>query len=195
MESQSRIITGVKTYNAIGMVELSSIAKGMQVTDFMLKSANVGLLMAKTVCPGKYVVMVGGDVAAVTQAINTGEQQGGTLLVDSFLLANVHPDVLPAISGVTDMPDKQAVGIVETFSVAACIEAADCAVKTANITLIRLHMAYGIGGKCYVVMSGDVADVTTATQSASESAGEKGALVYSMVVPNPHPEFWQQLMS
>lgn len=84
MVSQSRIITGVKTYNAIGMVELSSIAKGMQVTDFMLKSANVGLLMAKTVCPGKYVVMVGGDVAAVTQAINTGEQQGGTLLVDSF---------------------------------------------------------------------------------------------------------------
>lgn len=51
MVSQSRTITGVKTYNAIGMVELSSIAKGMQVTDFMLKSANVGLLMAKTVCP------------------------------------------------------------------------------------------------------------------------------------------------
>ncbi|EBS5740424.1 BMC domain-containing protein, partial [Salmonella enterica subsp. enterica serovar Eastbourne] len=84
---------------------------------------------------------------------------------------------------------------VETFSVATCIEAADFAVKAAGVTLIRLHMAYGIGGKCYFVMSGDVADVETAKKAASQVAADKGALVYSMVVPNPHPDFWQQLVA
>ena len=68
----------------------------------------------------------------------------------------------PAIGGVTDVNAREAVGVVETFSVATCIEAADFAVKAAGVTLIRLHMAYGIGGKCYFVMSGDVADVETA---------------------------------
>ena len=182
-------------YNAIGMVELSSIAKGMQTTDDMLKSADVTLLMAKTVCPGKYVVMVGGDIAAVTQSLQAGEARGGAQLVDQFLLTNVHPDVLPAISGVTEVHERQAVGVIETFSVAACIEAADCAVKAANVALIRVHMAYGIGGKCYFAMCGDVADVETANQAASQVAGEKGALVYSMVVPNPHKDFWRQLVA
>ncbi len=182
-------------HSAIAMVELSSIAKGMEVTDFMLKSAEVTLLMGKTVCPGKYVVMVGGDVAAAQQAMQCGVEKGSAQVVDEFLLSNIHPDVLPAIGGVTDVNAREAVGVVETFSVATCIEAADFAVKAAGVTLIRLHMAYGIGGKCYFVMSGDVADVETAKKAASQVAADKGALVYSMVVPNPHPDFWQQLVA
>ena len=124
-----------------------------------------------------------------------GVEKGGAQVVDEFLLSNIHPDVLPAIGGVTDVNAREAVGVVETFSVATCIEAADFAVKAAGVTLIRLHMAYGIGGKCYFVMSGDVADVETAKKAASQVAADKGALVYSMVVPNPHPDFWQQLVA
>ena len=180
-------------HSAIAMVELSSIAKGMEVTDFMLKSAEVTLLMGKTICPGKSVVMVGGDVAAAQQALRCGVEKGGSLVVDEFLLSNIHPDVLPAIGGVTDINARAAVGVVETFSVATCIEAADFAGKSAAITVIRLHMAYGIGGKCYFVMSGDVADVATGKNAASQVAADKGALVYSMVVANPHADFWRQL--
>lgn len=182
-------------HHSIGLVELSSIAKGMQVTDEMLKSASVSLLMTKSVCPGKYVVMVGGDVAAVSQSMKAAEISAGSMLVDSFRLSNIHRNVLPAISGVTEVGSSEAVGVVETFSVAVCIEAADCAAKAANVTLIRLHMAYGIGGKCYFVLSGDVAGVKVAIEAASQLAGAKGALVYSMVVPRPHPDFWQQLLA
>lgn len=139
--------------------------------------------------------MVGGDVAAAQQAMRCGVEKGGAQVVDEFLLSNIHPDVLLAIGGVTDVNAREAVGVVETFSVATCIEAADFAVKAAGVTLIRLHMAYGIGGKCYFVMSGDVADVETAKKAASQVAADKGALVYSMVVPNPHPDFWQQLVA
>ncbi len=180
--------------HAIGLVELNSIAKGIEVTDVMLKTADVTLLTSKTICPGKYIVMVGGEVAAVTQSVQSGAEAGGFLLVDQFILPNIHPSILPAISGVTAVEQRQAIGVVETYSVAACIEAADAAVKAANITLVRVHMAFGIGGKCYFVAAGDVADVQTAVNVGEASAGEKGLLVYSMVVPRPHPDLWEQLI-
>lgn len=40
---------------AIGILELTSIAKGMELGDAMLKSANVNLLVSKTICPGKFL--------------------------------------------------------------------------------------------------------------------------------------------
>ncbi|MGL4861219.1 MAG: BMC domain-containing protein [Enterobacteriaceae bacterium] len=181
-------------YHAIGLVELNSIAKGIEVADAMLKSAQVKLLSAKTLCPGKYMVMVGGEVASVRQSVESGVEVAQHLLVDQFVLPNIHPSILPALSGVSDVNRHQAAGVVETYSVAACIEAADKAVKTANVDLVRIHMAFGIGGKCYLVLTGDVADVTSAVEAASASAGEKGLLVYQMVIPRPHEELWQQLL-
>ncbi|VEA16582.1 propanediol utilization: polyhedral bodies pduT [Salmonella enterica subsp. enterica] len=159
---------------AIGILELTSIAKGMELGDAMLKSANVNLLVSKTICPGKFLLMLGGDIGAIQQAIETGTSQAGEMLVDSLVLANIHPSVLPAISGLNSVDKRQAVGIVETWSVAACISAADRAVKGSNVTLVRVHMAFGIGGKCYMVVAGDVSDVNNAVTVASESAGEKG---------------------
>lgn len=132
---------------AIGILELTSIAKGMELGDAMLKSANVDLLVSKTICPGKFLLMLGGDIGAIQQAIETGTSQAGEMLVDSLVLANIHPSVLPAISGLNSVDKRQAVGIVETWSVAACISAADRAVKGSNVTLVRVHMAFGIGGK------------------------------------------------
>ena len=126
---------------AIGILELTSIAKGMELGDAMLKSANVNLLVSKTICPGKFLLMLGGDIGAIQQAIETGASQAGEMLVDSLVLANIHPSVLPAISGLNVVEQRQAAGIVETWSVAACISAADRAVKAANVILVRVHMA------------------------------------------------------
>ncbi|TQI80123.1 microcompartment protein CcmL/EutN [Serratia fonticola] len=179
---------------AIGIVELSSIAKGVEVCDLMLKSANVELLVSKTLCPGKYLLMIGGDVGAVTQSVQTGTQHSGHLLVDSIVLPNIHPSVLPALSGLNAVEERQAIGVVETWSAVACITAADRAVKAAHITLVRIHMAFGIGGKCYQVMSGDIADVKNAVEVANQCAGENGLLIYSTVIPRPHHALWQQLI-
>ncbi|ECB6280442.1 BMC domain-containing protein [Salmonella enterica subsp. enterica serovar Stanley] len=137
---------------------------------------------------------LGGDIGAVQQAIETGTSQAGEMLVDSLVLANIHPSVLPAISGLNSVDKRQAVGIVETWSVAACISAADRAVKGSNVTLVRVHMAFGIGGKCYMVVAGDVSDVNNAVTVASESAGEKGLLVYRSVIPRPHEAMWRQMV-
>ena len=51
--------------NAIGIVETSSIAKGFEIADSVLKAANVSLVVNRTICPGKYMVLIGGDVDAV----------------------------------------------------------------------------------------------------------------------------------
>lgn len=179
---------------AIGILELTSIAKGMELGDAMLKSANVDLLVSKTICPSKFLLMLGGDIGAIQQAIETGTSQAGEMLVDSLVLANIHPSVLPAISGLNSVDKRQAVGIVETWSVAACISAADRAVKGSNVTLVRVHMAFGIGGKCYMVVAGDVSDVNNAVTVASESAGEKGLLVYRSVIPRSHEAMWRQMV-
>ncbi|EAA6225913.1 propanediol utilization microcompartment protein PduT [Salmonella enterica subsp. salamae] len=179
---------------AIGILELTSIAKGMELGDAMLKSANVNLLVSKTICPGKFLLMIGGDIGAVQQAIETGTSLAGEMLVDSLVLANIHASVLPAISGLNAVEQRQAIGIVETWSVAACISAADRAVKASNVTLVRVHMAFGIGGKCYMVVAGDISDVNNAVTVASESAGEKGLLVYRSVIPRPHEAMWRQMV-
>ena len=171
---------------AVGILELSSIAKGMETGDAMLKSANVELLVSKTLCPGKFLLMLGGDVGAVQQAINSGASLAGEMLVDSLVLPNIHPSLLSAISGLNHVEQHRAVGVVETWSVAACIDAADCAVKAANVILVRVHMAFGIGGKCYMVVAGDISDVNNAVSVASERAGEKGLLVYRSVIARPH---------
>lgn len=97
-----------------------------------------------------------------------------SVIVDHFVIANIHPSILPAISGGTEVHDVNAVGVLETYSVAATIEATDLAVKAASIIPIRMHLAFGIGGKNYVAFTGDVADVNAAMDVAAESASSRG---------------------
>ena len=100
---------------AIGGVELSSMARGFDVTDTMLKTAPVELLLARTVCPGKYLVLVSGEVADVQASVDAGASRGGVALVDRFVIPNVHPEVLPAVSGTAVVDKLEALGVVEAF--------------------------------------------------------------------------------
>lgn len=180
--------------HSIGLIETSSIAKGIEVGDAMAKTAKVTILAAKTICPGKYIVMIGGEVAAVNAAVAQGEAVAGPTLVDRFVIANIHASILPAISGVTAVDEMRALGILETYSVAAMIDSADIAVKSADVTCLRLHLAFGIGGKCYGLFTGNVAAVESSIKAGADLAGEKGMLVQRVVIPRPHPEMVQQLL-
>lgn len=181
-------------HHAIGLVELNSIAKGFEVCDTMAKTANVSVLVAKSICPGKYIVMIGGDVAAVQQSVEAGQAMAGSTIVDTFVLPNIHPSVLPAISGGNSIEAVQAMGVIETYSVAATIEATDAAVKAASVTPLRMHLAFGIGGKSYVVLSGEVADMNAAVAAGAAVASEKGFLVNRVVIPRPHKQMIDQIM-
>ncbi len=180
--------------NAIGLVEFTSIAQGIDSCDIMLKTANVTLLVAKTVCPGKYIVLVAGDTSAVQQSVSAGAELGAETVVDQFVIPNVHSTIIPAISYANVVREIKALGIIETFSVASLIEAADKAVKTGDVDPIRLHLAFGIGGKSYTIVTGEVASVKSAVEAGSAVAGEKGQLVRKVVIPRPHQQLIDSLL-
>lgn len=180
--------------HAIGLIELTSIAKGIESADIMEKTANVNVLLAKTTCPGKFIVLISGDVSSVQQSVLAGVELGAEAIIDSFVIPNVHPSIIPAISGATEITKFKAIGIIETFTVAALIEAADAAVKVAEVEPLRLHLAYGIGGKSYTVLTGEVAAVKAAVATGSQIAADKGLLVQQVVIPRPGKQLLAQLM-
>jgi len=180
--------------HAIGLVELTSIAKGIETADSMAKTANVTILVAKAICPGKYIVLISGDVSAVEQSVQAGAELGAEMVVDQFIIPNVHPSILPAIGGGNEVTAVKAIGIIETYSVASSIEAADAAVKAGEVEPIRLHIAFGIGGKSYSVVTGEVAAVKAAVAAGSEVAAERGLLVQTVVIPRPHKQVIDSLL-
>lgn len=179
---------------SIGLVEFSSIAKGIEGADAMLKSAQVQLLEAKPICPGKYIVLIYGDVAAVQNAVDAGKVIGDDGVIDDFLLPNVHPQVIQAISSVTEIKEITALGIIETFSIASLIVAADAAAKAGNVDLIEIRVGIGIGGKSFVTLTGDVASVKSSVEAGATLASEKGMLINVVVIPSPHMNLKQNLL-
>lgn len=180
--------------HAIGLVEFSSIAQGIEGADLMAKRAGVEILVAKTICPGKYMVLICGDVSAVQQSVEAGMELNPENVVDSFVIPNVHPSILPAISGGNELSELKALGIIETYSVASLIEAADQAVKAGEVEPVRLHLAFGIGGKSYTLLTGEVASVKSAVEEGSRVAAQKGLLVRKVVIPRPHRQIIASLL-
>ena len=145
--------------DSLGLIELTSIASGFLACDSMLKAADVSVVLSRSICSGKYMVMVRGDVAAVQAAVAAGISGTRFSVIDSFVIPNLHEAVFPAISGTTKVEALEALGIVESFSVASLIEGADAAVKAANVVLIEIRLAMALGGKAFVTMTGNVAAV------------------------------------
>ncbi|MCX6641587.1 MAG: BMC domain-containing protein [bacterium] len=178
---------------ALGMVEFNSIAVGIEATDAMLKTSEVELLIAKTICSGKYICLLRGDTAAVRAAVEAGREVGSIACVDDFVIPNLHPQVFPALIASSPTPELGALGVIETFSVASCVLAADRAVKTAKVYLMEIRMGIGIGGKAYFTMTGDVAAVRSALDAAATAAQDAGLLVRKVLIPQPREELFNAL--
>ncbi len=84
---------------AIGFIETNSIAKGIEASDAMMKIANVELIDAYPICPGKYLVFVTGPLADVQPSVEKGAEIAGVTLIDKFIIPNVSGKVVPAILG------------------------------------------------------------------------------------------------
>ena len=180
--------------NSIGLVELGSIAAGFLVCDAMLKSADVELILARTICSGKYMVLIKGDVAAVESAVKAGCAAGAFSVIDTFVIPNVHESIFPAISGINKVDQLEALGIIESFSVASLIEGADAMAKSAKVRLIEVRLAMALGGKAFASCTGSVAAVTAAVEVGAQMIGRKGLLVNKVVIPQPRPELLNEMI-
>jgi microcompartment protein CcmL/EutN len=179
-------------HKSIGAIELSSIGVGYQIEDEMLKAASVELLIARTICSGKYLIVLGGSVSDVEAAINAGLAAAGEAIIDSLVIPNVHESVFPALgqSVALDGDHVGALGVVETFSGVSVIAAADAAAKAARVTVFRIHVAMALGGKGFLLLTGSVADVRAGIQAAAEEARQRGLLVSEVVIPRPSRELF-----
>ncbi len=177
---------------AVALLEFSSVAAGIQAGDAMVKRAPLQATYAGTVQPGKYLVLVGGDTASVEEAVAAGRAAGSGSLVDEVLLADVHPAVVEAVAGRLEDASGEALGILETASVAAVLEAADAGRKGAAVTLAELRLADGLGGKGYLLFSGPLAEVEAAVDIGAGRVAA-GQLVGRVVIPQLHPEMGENL--
>lgn len=174
---------------ALACVELTSIARGVRTVDEMCKKAPVRVLESTTVCPGKYVIVIGGEVGDVEESHRKGLEIGGPAVVDTLLLPNAHPQLIPAIEAVSRVDAVKAVGVVETFAVASAILGADAACKRAEVQLIELRLARGLGGKAFFTLTGELYAVEAAVAAAQEIIERSsGLLLGTEIIPRPHRE-------
>lgn len=170
---------------AIAMIELNSIAKGVETADEMLKTADVALIMAQPICAGKYMVLVSGDVESVERASEAGKETAGEFMVDNFVIPNVHASVFPALTATTRIQEIDSLAVIETFSVASAITAADAAVKAADVDIIEIRCATGLGGKSFLYLTGDVSSVNSAVDAGIDVLQGTGLILSHVVIPYP----------
>lgn len=181
---------------SVGIIELSSISAGIVVQDAMLKAAEVNPLVARTVCPGKYMVVIGGKVTNVNTSITSGLNAAAGFIVDHLVVHNLDERIFPAISGAVEIPKRftKAVGVIETFSAASTIRAADAAVKAANVVLYRVHLAMAIGGKAFMLVCGDVTAANAAIKSGIAAIKDEGMLVNKAVISGASKELFREFI-
>lgn len=171
---------------AIGFLEVSSIAKGIESIDVMMKMAEVEILHTQAIPRGKFVILIGGEQAEVEQSMQAGVQNADRALIDQFIIPNVHEQLLPALRSKIKVGDIEAIGVIETRDATAAIFAADAAAKKAAITLIEVFPGRSAGGKGYVTLTGEVGAVRAAVTAGVETIRKEGSLVSSIVIPYAH---------
>ena len=190
-----QVRTDVAVEPAIGLIELGSVARGVEVADAVLWEAPVEMLFAAPVQPGKYVLLFTGGVQDVRAGVRRGVELAGDDLLDQLLIPQLHEQVLPILRrrGGRINGQLDAVGVVETTTVAASIVACDLALKAASVDLLDLRIANGLGGKSFFTLTGEVSDVRSSVVAGARCAAERGHLAREVVIARPHPDLSQHL--
>ena len=180
-------------FKSVGVIELKSIPKGVEATDAALKSAGVQVVSAHPSCPGKYEMILTGSISNVTASVQHVLSKFDGYVIDSSIMGRIDEQVITALFGTQKTERKGSLGLIETFSAATTIKAADIAVKTARVEIFDLRVSRGMGGKGVVMITGEVGDVTAAVEAGSAYAKQSGQLSSEAVIPAPHAELWEQL--
>ena len=180
-------------FKSIGVIELKNVPKGVEATDDALKSAGVEMVSAHPSCPGKYEIILTGSISNVTAAIDHVTGKFENYGIDSSVMGRIDEQVITALFGTQQSEKKGSLGLIETFSAATCIKAADIAVKTARVEIFDLRVSRGLGGKGVVIITGEIGDVTAAVEAGANYAKGAGMLSATSVIAAPHEELWNQI--
>ncbi|MEZ4362603.1 MAG: BMC domain-containing protein [Kofleriaceae bacterium] len=186
---------------ALGLVETSSIARGVVAIDAALKRSPAILVSSKAVSGGKHLACFEGGVAEVGEAMAAARAAAGALLLDDLelpLAAEPLWAMLRALGGEalppswSDDADAEAVALVETQTVCSALRAADAACKATDVAIRDTRLAFDLAGKALFTMTGALHAIEAAAAAAASAAeaGRPGAagLVLLEVIAQPAPE-------
>ena len=179
---------------ALAMAELQTVAAGIRAADMMIKTAEVKVIEAEVVCPGKYIVLIEGELSAIKASIDAVKAAFPDKLIDSFVLGNPHDTIFPAIYGCCEIENRRALGVLETYSAASIIAAAEVAAKTSIVELIELRIAKGMCGKSYMLLTGEVAAVEAAIEKAKTEVSDGAMFLDSSVIASPDEKLWETIL-
>jgi microcompartment protein CcmL/EutN len=179
--------TSTTTFEALAVIETSSIARGFVVLDAVVKKSPVTVKLARPISPGRFLLVFGGGVDVTLEGIEAARATAGSDVVDELFLPGIHPGLLPAVDRAVAPERGEAIGIVETSTVAAALLAADTALKAVDVTVLRMHLALGTGGKGWFTLCGPVGDVEAALDAVRASA-RPDRLVGVELIAQPHAE-------
>lgn len=175
-------------HHVLGIHEYADTAIGTEALDAAAKVAPVVVLRVAVINPGKLVVVLSGDVASVELGLKAARTCAGEGLLDELFLPLAEPAIIPALGREPYSGEWDAIGILETATVTAGIAGADIALKRADVNLTEIRFDDAMGGRSSVRLTGPVGEVEVAVEAAVEYARERGALVRSVIIANPHED-------
>lgn len=179
----------------IAVVEFKSVARGISVTDSMVKAAKVNLVLSTTLCPGKYLTVMEGEVSALKDVVKIANELGGRHVYSSQVISGINIKVIDAIGGKLYPLQPDAIGIIESFQMANLVYSADVSVDSAEVEFVDFRLARGCGVNSFYIITGTFSSVTEAVRNAVSFLGESGSVVAHKILPNPDREVWRWLKS
>jgi microcompartment protein CcmL/EutN len=164
---------------ALGVVESSSVARGVVVADAALKRSPALLVHSRATSGGKHLTILEGGVAEIDEAMAAARAAAGDRMIDSVLLPAADDQVWPMLGAPVDGHGwegdqaAEAVAIVETRTVCAAIAAADAAVKCAEVIVRDVRFAVDLAGKAYFTLTGELDAIEASAHAAGEAAGDR----------------------
>ena len=179
----------------IAVIEFKSISKGIAVTDEMLKSAEVNLVLASTLCPGKYLTVLEGDVSAAENAVRTADRLGGRHVFSSEVISGINLEVIRAIGGKLASAPLGSIGIIEGLQMSNLINSADMSVDSADVEFLDFRLGKGCGVVSFFVITGILSSVEEAVENAISYLGKCGSLIAYKIINNPDRQVIRWLRS
>lgn len=174
--------------SVIGILEFNSVAAGITALDSMAKAAPVEIVKAEVVSPGKFVIIVTGDVASVETSLLSGRKDRELWLVDELFIPNLHSRIIPALGFTRPVKTWDALGVIEAYSVSGGVEAGDAAAKEADVEIPEIGISTEMSGKSYIKIMGSIEAVEASVEAGVRVLKRKGLLCNRIIIPRPHPD-------
>ena len=180
-------------HDALAVAELTSIPSGLLATDEATKAAEVHVIFAGSIHPGKFLLVLGGGVSETDLALEAAKKTGRKRLIDSVHLPFPHPQLRrPQLAKIGDA--EPAIMSIETLTIPSLIGIIDRILKSTEVTLRIMQLADHMGGKSVAVLDGELADIEAASNLVQS---EVSAVMLSdiQLIRRPSAQFVEALLA